>query len=289
MKNHPYFPQFAELITMTRMHLLQEFQISDRIDADPETYLHFKQHALQQKKPQPTSPAPTAPIPLKHVPIKAHTSSPVLPSNPVEKKPIVKTPETIQQIPTSPEPIKTSPKEPKGPFQLEPFAQPIEADFNDLKKIIAERYPNQPLKDKLPCDAHAKAIKDEWQKEILIPSVLILSFTDLPQHLDFLNSLAMAIGKQLAPASVFSADRLENDKGWESILSKDSLRLIIASGHSLNSNKELMKHHREAPKEAKHYLGKIPLFLLADISVYIKNPRLKIPLWADLKKTLGSF
>jgi len=62
----------------------------------------------------------------------------------------------------------------------------------------------------------------------------------------------------------------------------------MTSDYGIYSLSELMKHYKEDNRHNKRFLNKVPLLLLPDVSVYLKEPLLKLSLWRSLCETLRS-
>lgn len=290
--------QFAELAAIAQLHLLQEFDRSERIAVNAESFAFFKQYALQQKPPQnaPARPSePTAaPAALQPPKTAIITKAPPMPPVVSPEKPVAATPAPQPKMPLAEAvvPKKQEVKQPektasKTNFELAPLKEAAEISLGDIRDIIKEKFPKQALIDDVPSDIEAKKIIDAWKQEPAIPAIMVLSFDETAEQQDFLEKLSKAINEKIAPSAVVKFDRVIHEQGWAAALQTKELRFIIAPTHGLHASPELMKHYREAPKQAKHYLGNIPLFLLPDIGIYLKNPKLKISLWNDLKSMLN--
>lgn len=286
--------EFAELLSLTRLHLLQDFSRDEWLTTDPETFTIFKQHALQQKKnvqpkqiPQPPTvkqyAPPPPPIASPQQPKPIPSSAPLLPPKAkLGPKPLP----SLTNIQSAP-PEKKPPTKDTSAFALEKMPLPSPVDFTDVQKIIREKLPNIQVVDEIPNDSEAKRISNSWQQASSIPSVLVITFNESAKEITFLQNLTNAINDRLAPATLMSTQHVEVTFGWEKMLNSKELRLIIASTHGLNAHTELMKEYREVQKQAKFFLRKVPLCLLSDISLYLKEPKLKIPLWNSVMAELS--
>ena len=273
---------YAELTALTRQYILQEHEPTDWVESASETYHYFKRLALEKKEvttpPQPVA-KPAIVLPSKPLIIAEQSPPPQKPSPPPQPP--------VENIPPPPPvtEVKSLPKK-KPPFELEPFGTPPIHDLHDLQKIISEKFPQQQIIETPPSDLIARQINGAWQKQSSAIAVFILSFNEPPQQKAFLANLAKAINLLLAPAIVVNAHKLENEKGWETALKSPDLKLIIATDYGVYALPELMKHYKDQPREAKHYLGSTPLCLLSDISIYLKEPKLKPSLWKAILHTL---
>lgn len=292
--------QYRELIALTELYLLENYSTKDRVFTDPKTFNFFKNESDQRKtRTQQTSQqAPTlrgGAVQASSIPVN---SSPVRPPT-TDLPPAAKS--TLPPLPTQPssgvhEMSKKLPlsdalngtvvdkqqgktdKKKSELFELDPILEVAATDLSEMRKIVTEKLPMQPILDDVPSDQEAKKINSAWQTEVFIPAVVILSCNEVSKQKAFLNNIVCAIQHNLAPAALFSAQKFELD-GWNTLLQAKELRLIIASDYAIHALPGLMKHYREVQKQGKFYLDKVPLCLLSDVSLYFKEPHLKLPLW----------
>jgi hypothetical protein len=163
-----------------------------------------------------------------------------------------------------------------------------EVSLEKTRKIIEEIAPNYPLLLNVPNDEKAKQIALGYQLKKQSAEVTILSYKESPQGLLFLKNLALAIENCFLPAKVVSAAEIEQENKWEMLLTQGDLKLIIGSDYSIWELAHLIPHYKEIPAKNEHFLGDIPLFMLPDISLYLKEPLLKKSLFAALKKKISS-
>ena len=161
-----------------------------------------------------------------------------------------------------------------------------ELSFGDMKNIIKEAVPNYILVDIIPPDKKAKDISQAWKMKKCAAEITILSFRESPQQLLFLKSLAQAIDIMYMPTKVVSGIEIEQENQWGAFFSKADLKLIIACDYSILSFPNLVTHYKEIPAHRQHFLSDIPLFMLPDISLYLKDPMLKKSLWVSLKNKI---
>lgn len=267
--------QYTELLAFTKRYLQQEYAHESWVTSDKETFNCFKQYALNQKKEVAKTPVPVPPAP------KPAIVAPAKPLPPVAKKVL---PQSLPQ--TKPVEKKTASQTASG-YNLESLPPTQIQDLNDWRKIINERFPNLELLDGPPKDDIAKQINSAWQQPKVIPSVIILSFQEAGKEQVFLHNIAKAIQARYTSAAVMSVQEIEYEFGWDFTLQSKNLQLIIANTHGLNGVPALMQHYREVQKHAKFYLSKVPLYLLSDISLYLKEPHLKPALWQEIKGLLS--
>lgn len=285
--SHSYQDSYTELLSLARDYIAQEFAQSDWKVTDPDTFAYYKNFALQQRSqgaaPMPNVKPAAVTYSAQQVNIIRETavelpfkSAPVI-STPIPAPTSKKTTLAKAQVPVK----EVASKE----FTLEPLQKPQEIELNDIQKLVVDRYPGKLIINEIPSDEEAKQMNAEWKQELVIPEVIILSFNESLEQQLLLQNIAKAIQASLAPAAMIPAVKLEQQ--WEKVLKTKSLKLIIATSHGLQTSPTLWKQYREAQKQAKHFLGDVPLYMLSDLSIYLKNPQLKVPVWQDLKKMLG--
>lgn len=283
------------LSALLRLYLSQEHQPGQRLYSDRETFEYFKTYALRKKGIPPLSPPPVQ----KEIPQPLSPPVKTTPSSLLDKKETSLAPQKVetatlapilQKTEFTPEPKekKTAPKEKSfDHFVLEPMGKADPIDLSSVRKKLADLFPAMVTTDYIPDDREAKLKRFMWEKESIIPQVAVLSFNAPPKHEAFLNHLVEAIEKFGLTSKIINAHKIEEDGQWEQLLNHEDLRLTIASDYGINALPTLLKYHREVPKQAQHFLHKTPLFLLSDLSFYLKEPSLKSSLWKALKEILG--
>lgn len=269
--------QYAELLALTQLHLLQEFALTEWVEADPKTQAFFQADIKKQAIPVPVAPVhiakETIPVPVKPAappPVKTKAQTPI--QKVPEAKPVVEVPPKQEQKQVLWEELKTPPQE---------------YNLNETKRILKEKYPGQAIIEEIPNDAEAKRISSSWKQADLITDVVILSFDTNPKHCELLENVAKALVKYHVPAQVCMADKFESQSTWSELLKTKHLRLVIANGSGVHGMAGLMKHYREVAKTGKCYLDQVPLYLLPDLSLYWKEPHLKMELWKALRQILN--
>jgi hypothetical protein len=276
--------QISELAALIQLHLTQEHGPKDWLSADAETYSFFKKLALMQKV-NPKPPTAAHPAPSSSSPSSGAFKQPSLPAAPAikptppshlpaeEKKPIAKPSSAAASSP------EKKPSKPKEFLSLHPMAPAPALNLNDIRTIVAEKFPSQQILDHLPDDTSAKTL----QKSVKIPDILVLSFDETEGSLLFLRNMTKAITDKIASAELIEAQKIENDKGWERLLKSPDLRLIIANEKALKTFPECMQFYRDATQPGLAKLGNVPLFLLLDLELYQQDLNLKKVLWKNLQ------
>lgn len=288
---------YAELVSLTQLFLLREYGLTEINRVDPAAFAYFQKKIRSllpsnpAKKTQQTS---SIPLPISQQ-AKSSTRSPTTyPSSdphPPETPPVPPPPSPLPP-PTQPEPVTPEPRPPviqdkpgktkrdsKG-LALAPLTEPaVSQNDREFWKLFPNLFPELALIESIPSDSAALKIKNAWLNDQMIPPVIILSFQDEEQQIAFLKNMAQAISVRFAPARVFSATKFENENCWENILKSPGLRLVIASDYGLYLQPGLMHFYSEILQQGKHFLNHIPLLLLSDLSLYLKEPQLKSLLW----------
>jgi hypothetical protein len=289
----PLKEQYAELLALAQQYLLQEHSRGDSLIADPQTYVFLKQTANKPKTTSQTAQTPNIPFKNPVAAPKIASQQVIKESLPPKTSPKFAPHASIQKNEEVPLPSEKISKE-KTPnlstvgisksFALEPLpAAPIE-DFNDLRKLILERFPAQMILDQIPSDEEARQTFS-FSKHIQPETEVIILFNEeSPSQNAFLANLNKAIHKLLAPSILLFAGPLEIQSAWEEILNKKELKLIIASEALVQSLQKLKQHYTK--NGSQHFLGNIPSMVLADYTRYFKEPQLKQELWNQLSLLL---
>jgi hypothetical protein len=291
---------YRELLSLTQIHLLNEYKAKDICLASPSTFAYFQKKAvkaapkqrvispppIQQASypdPQPARPAPNPNQPKPQTPPTTPLPQPTPPTMPPEQP----TPSPDPQIPPIQDTTKKTGNFGRKPFTLEPMSasEPYQMDHS-LRDLIISKFPKHQIYEAIPDDTIARKLKNAWQKENTVPPVLILTFNQDEQHLLFLKNIAKAISLCLAPARVLSGLKIETEKKWDKLVHSPEVKLIIACDYGFFLQPGLKEYYREEPKLGKHYIGNISLLLLSDLDLYLQQPQLKPLLWQAICKEL---
>lgn len=298
---------YTQLLSLTQLYLLREEQLYSHKAVDPSVLTYFQtkmgtfssSKKIGQKELSPPSFLPQS----ESFPLKM-TSQPPLP----DPRPPEILPDPVP--PVHPEPARPDPLPPTNPPAPEPVEpqppiihnQSLGSKFDSKKlslelltpkallpinqefwKLLPSLFPDLKLCTTIPSDQHAQKLKNKWLDNHVIPPVIILSFQQNDKHLAFLKNVAKAISLHLAPARVLSADQIEKEKKWETILTSSHLKLVIASDYDIYLKPQLMHFYKEVPQQNRHFLHQTPLLLLSDLSLYLKDPQLKSLLWRAIR------
>lgn len=170
---------------------------------------------------------------------------------------------------------------------LEPLVPGNKSIWIEMSSFLQREFPGLKIVEEIPDDSIARNVRTFWKDAMSAADVVLLSFQEPSNQTELLNEIANAITILHKPAKVLPALKIEQEKGWGKLLSSSNLKLFIASDYAIYGLPELMKHYRESSKTAEHFLGKVPLFLLADLSLYLREPLLKPSLWKALSATIA--
>lgn len=274
---------YAELIALAQLYIFQEYSRGQWIETDRETFERFKAHALKGMQKTAVPPRPIAPLPPDKVevskPLSANIQSPA--AKPTEAEKAAPAPPQAALEASLPEEKASAPQKteitPKR-FKLEPMTEAPPLDYSELRKLLNEKFPNISL---LPIPECAASMPKSEN-----PQVILLTFQENGRHLAFIQNLAKAVQLTLGPAKTIAAASIENEGKWDEFLKTKGLRLIIASYSGLQTLPGLMRYFKESPKQGRHYLDRLPVCLLSDIEIYLKEPQLKLPLWQSIQALL---
>jgi protein required for attachment to host cells len=257
----PYTDELKELISKTLLYLLREHSPKEWKFCDEEAFLFFKERAHKR-----------AIAPARELP-KLERVEKELPA--AKELPKLERVEAVKELPK----LERVEKEKPAARELPKMSEAAESGLSDIKKVLEAKFPSLVLLPNPPDDGEARKVNEK-----VLGEVVILCFDR--QTPPFLKNLAFAIQQEIASCSIVSAARLESEKGWENLLRQKHLKLILSSDYGLSGFPGGMQYFREVPKQAKSFLGNIPLLLLTDLSLYLKEPKLKPTLWRAICQML---
>ena len=174
-------------------------------------------------------------------------------------------------------------KDPSVKKELPAALRGIESpSFSTMKTLLAKIAPELAIFDTIPSDATAKKIATRWKTKNQSAPISVLSGNELPQYKKFLEEIAAALDTCFGSARIVQADPIEKEKQWEPFLASEGLKLIVVCDATLWQLQNLRQFYKETPTQGIRTLGKIPLCLLPDLSLYFKDPLLKRSLWKAL-------
>lgn len=299
--------QYRQLLAELKLHITEEYAAGSWIRSAPETFEHFKQYALQKASKSPD-------IHKKPTTVKVE-AMPALPLNKLEVKPTLLVPPATKMLTSSlqledkvatPSKHNTANSIQRAAAQLPVMApasgiekiakeqrsltfqrelpQPfIEEDYADITQFFVKRFPQIILHSAPPKDSAAKEFINQWRIPLSHPKVLILTFNENAKEKLFLSNLRYALDTEFGGIALYSADKIERQTGWKELLASQQLSLIIAHKGKMEALGGLMAHYTEDPQPM---LGKVRIYPLCDISLYIQEPLLKADLWKALANFL---
>jgi hypothetical protein len=218
--------------------------------ASAEDTAYFRNRATKQSAP------PPVPIPKAIPKLEKKEEPPPLPPAPLEEAP--------KEIP------------PKTPAPPPPRSTTL------FHSILAKVAPNLAIIDKIPDDKTAKQIASRWKTLNQSAPISILTSGELPEHRALLEEIGIALDVYFGPAKLIEADSIEKEKQWKTFLSSEGLKLIVICDSTLWQLSTLRQFYTETPAAGTRELSGVPIFLLPDLSLYLKDPALKRSLWKAL-------
>lgn len=158
--------------------------------------------------------------------------------------------------------------------------------FQDIREILTKIAPSLRLLDAIPSDIEAKRVANRWKTKNQSTPLSVLFFGEPESHRKLLEHLALALHVVFGNASLIAADSVEQEQQWEAFLSVPELKLIIVCDATLWQLPNLLKFYREVPSQNQRFLHQTPLFLLPDLTLYLKDPLLKRSLWKAISVTI---
>lgn len=172
--------------------------------------------------------------------------------------------------------------------KMEERPQIIEDDFADIKKAVSGIGVNITITDEILNDKTARQNSQKYKLKNISADLAVLAYRENENHYKFLEKIAIALNNYFYPAKVISAYVIEKENNWEMFLSENAFLLIISSERTIIELPNLRKHYRENLAAKEKYLNNIPVFLLPDIALYLKEPSLKISLFKTLRQKILS-
>lgn len=284
--------EYRQLLELMELYLLQEYKPRDEISLSSENWNFFKPIQgipSRQEQPSPhTKPFrhEQAPIPQRLAPPSQLSQNFPPPSPSIQPPPLSLEKTALQSNGTPPSSIPSSePAKKNALFQLDPLSHPQVEPLEDIKTLFREKFPAHPLAEVPPSDEAAKVLLQKKKKKETDHEILLLSFNEPPQQTLFLQNLARALEIRCGSTHIVSAFNSEKENLWTALLNGKTLKLIIACDYALYELKQLMSYYKESPG-AFRYLNNIPLLLISDLSLYLKEPKLKPSLWKAICEIL---
>ncbi|MDE3045317.1 MAG: hypothetical protein KGJ02_01540 [Verrucomicrobiota bacterium] len=166
---------------------------------------------------------------------------------------------------------------------------PIPALSKDWRDILKKVAPTLAIFPDIPSDTLAKKINSQWKTKNQTAPITILCDQEPPEQKALLKNIAKALDIQFGLARLVSAEPIEKENQWEAFLSVEELKLVVCCDYTLWQLPKLRTHFKEVPAQKNRLLGTKAIFLLPDLSLYLKDPLLKRSLWKALCHQLYSY
>lgn len=184
----PITKEYLDIIAEFQIHLIQEYSPQSWLGVSRESYLHYRTYAIAQNQGARQQETNKSPEPIRspeQVSKKPETVS-------VSHEPVVKPQAIAPKVPSA------TPVQEKSAFipKTALLEQPVtikKQDFSDIRKIIAERFPEQIILPQPPDDSMAKAIKDAWKNNHQKPEIFLVVAKAQSRHAALLENLCKAI------------------------------------------------------------------------------------------------
>ena len=155
-------------------------------------------------------------------------------------------------------------------------------DASVLRHLLKSIAPELAILDEIPSDALAKKIAERWKTKNQSAPISVLSLNEEPKQKAILEEIAIALDVYFGGAKIVNAELIEKEKQWQAFLSVADLKMVVVCDYTLWQLTSLMQHYKETPATGTRVLGNTPVFLLPDLSLYLKDPLLKRSLWKAL-------
>ncbi len=139
-----------------------------------------------------------------------------------------------------------------------------------------------PLSESIPDDAAATRVMKAYKEYVGDVDVIIFACDADPDTLSLIKNLSKSIDQKLGPVKVLRADRFEREELWDLFLSKNPVKLIIASSGFTQLKNAMAYYTRGLEDSPLSFLRGIPLIVLLPCASYAHSPKEKLLLWDQL-------
>jgi hypothetical protein len=296
----------ASLVSLTQKYLLQEHGVQDRLMTDRETYLHFRNEAMSQKRQDEPAPKPPTRVSPAHAP-RIAPAAPIVSALPAPPAPQPPQPQQVAVTAVSSPPSPKPPSPPAPPkmqyspaienivpspkpqelvvpeeIALEPMSAPANTDFASMRACVTKLFPHYSLTNEIPSDSEAKRLSCLWKQDPThTAAVALFSLNPQKAEKDLLTRLSEAIHQRLAPSALCIASRIEETEKWLHLIAQNTaLKLILITPSHLKAAPQLHRQYRNEGNH--HFLGRVPLHFMEETERYIQDPQEKALLWQTL-------
>lgn len=135
-----------------------------------------------------------------------------------------------------------------------------------------------------PKDDKAKKIKTLFLQKNHLPKIPLFYTKQLEAHRPFLENIAKAVDYLTGSCRLVDIEPIEQQNQWKEIFAASPFSLIIAPDITIFGFYHLITHFKEIPALGQKRLSNVPVFLLPDLTLYLKDHNLKRSLWLELQK-----
>ena len=169
-----------------------------------------------------------------------------------------------------------------------PVLKKVPTDFTTVRNILSIVAPELNIVEDIPNDDIALKISERWKTKNQSAPISVLMYQEPSEQRKLLEQITQAIDVYFGPAKIVHAEKIEKDKQWGAFLSVEDLKIVIVCDYTLWQLNHLLEYYKEVPATQSRVLGKVPLFLLPDLSLYLKDSGLKRSLWNALREKCAS-
>lgn len=192
--------------------------------------------------------------------------------------------------PSVPEPFLLNSKQKSSP-PIAPLSNtnPLSSDVlaDEVAWILKKVAPHVVYFKDIPDDTIAKKMATRWKTKNQAAPISVLCYNEPVEHKALLEQITQAIDVYFGPAKLIQSAFIEKEKQWEAFFSAAELKRVIVCDYTLWQLEHLRSFYKEYPAEKERTIGNKPLFLLPDLSLYLKDPLLKKSLWKALCQKLS--
>ena len=157
--------------------------------------------------------------------------------------------------------------------------QNVQKEDTNIKNFLQNA--SVALTEHIPDDSHATKEMSAYKEYMGVLDVIIFACDADPDTLLLLKNLSKSIDQKLGPVKVLRADKWEKEEQWDAFLTKNPIKLLIASS-GISQLKGAMRHYISPNGGLSSFLKNIPLIILSPSAVYTQSPKDKLILWNQI-------
>jgi hypothetical protein len=150
--------------------------------------------------------------------------------------------------------------------------------------LLAKVAPQLFIHKQPPKDDKAQKVKNLFLQKNHLPKIPVFYTKQLENHRLFLQNIAKAVDYVTGSCRLIDIEPIEKENQWKEIFATSPFSFIIAPDISIFGFFNLITHFKEIPTLGQKKLANIPVFLLPDLNLYLKDHNLKRSLWLELQK-----